>query len=253
MSPHEHDILRGAEEQYWWYAVLHRLVLKELRAHVPVGAQILDAGCGTGGMLARLGRWRAYGVDLSSAAIAHCQRRGLPRVTPADVCRLPFQDAAFDAVLSLDVLYHERVREESALAEMSRVLRPSGVMILNLPAFDCLRGEHDRAVCGTRRYKLCHVRAKLAAHNLVPMMTHYWNAWLFAPLWGWRCLSRLRRNGQAAPRSDLRPLPEAANAMLRHLSLLDAHLCRRLNLPFGSSIFAVAQKQEKPSHELRLP
>lgn len=245
MSPHEHDILREAEEQYWWYAVLHRLVLKELRALVPAGAQVLDAGCGTGGMLARLGRWRAFGVDVSSAAIAHCQRRGLPRVTPADVNRLPFQDATFDAVLSLDVLYHQQVQEGHALAEMGRVLRPGGVMILNVPAFDCLRGEHDRAVCGTRRYKICHVRERLAAHSLEPVMTHYWNAWLFAPLWGWRAVSRLvSSSSDGPPRSDLRPLPEPANAFLKSLGTMDAQLCRRLNLPFGSSVFAVARRRE---------
>jgi len=240
MSPAEHDLLRGAEEQHWWYAVLHRLVLAEMEARVPTGLRVLDAGCGTGGMMARLLPWEMLGVDVSPAAIAHCQRRGLRRVTPASVNELPFPDASMAAVLSLDVLYHEQVDEDRALAEMSRVLKPGGTMILNLPAFECLRGAHDRAVCGARRYTACHVRERLRLHNLEVDMIHYWNAWLFLPLLAWRGWSR----HAAEARSDLRPLPDSLNAALTELSLLDARLSRHLRLPFGSSVFAVARRSD---------
>lgn len=240
MSPAEHDILRVAEEQHWWYAVLHRLVLTEMRARVPAGAAVLDAGCGTGGMLSRLGEWQAKGVDVSSAAVAHCHQRGLPGITQASVSALPFPDACFDAALSLDVLYHAQVDEPAALGEMARVLRPGGVLILNLPALDCLRGAHDAAVCGTRRYTVCHMREMLQAHSLEVDMIHYWNAWLFLPLLLWR---RWSRRDQSA-RSDLRPVPGFLNRLLALSGHLDARGCRHLRLPFGSSLFAVAHRPE---------
>lgn len=241
MTPAEHDLLRTAEEEHWWYAVLHDLVLGEMMTRVRRGAAVLDAGCGTGGMMARLGAWDTKGVDISPAAIAHCRQRGLAHATQASVSALPFADASFDAVLSLDVLYHEQVDEASALDEMARVLRPGGLLILNLPALDCLRGAHDAAVCGTRRYTVCHVREKLRARTLEVEMTHYWNAWLFLPLLVWRWWSRHARES----RSDLRSMPGFLNRALMAAGHLDARACRHLQPPFGSSVFAVARRAER--------
>lgn len=238
MSPHEHHLLRQAEDTYWWYAVLHRLVMHELRQHLPQGSTILDAGCGTGGLLAKLSGWETHGVDLSTEAVRLCHERGLSQVQRGSVHALPFPDAHFDAVLSLDVLYHQEVDESRALEEMSRVLKPGGIWIANLPAFECLRGGHDSAVCGSRRYKSCHVRRRLRLHNLDPVMTHYWNAWLFFPLWIWRMQTRKDAN----PTSDLRPLPSALNRLLTLGGRADACLSRHLKIPFGSSLFVTASR-----------
>jgi SAM-dependent methyltransferase len=240
MCPSEHDLMRKAEEQHWWYRVLHRLVLKELETRLPLGSRLLDAGCGTGGMIAILPKWQTFGVDVSNTAISHCLRRELPRITPANVNELPFADASMDAVLSLDVLYHQQVDESRALAEMRRVLKPGGILLLNLPAFECLRGAHDHAVCGTRRYTVCHVREMLTLHSLKVDMIHYWNAWLFLPLLAWRRWSR-RLSSQ---RSDLFYLPAFIHSALTQISLLDASLCRHAQIPFGSSVFAVAYRTE---------
>lgn len=242
MTAAEHDILRTAEEHHWWYAVLHRLVLSELSRRIPPGAAILDAGCGTGGMMSRLYDWDAQGVDLSPAAITHCQSRGLEKTMQASVSELPFADASFDAVLSLDVLYHRQVDEPAALKEMTRVLKPGGFLLINLPAFNCLRGAHDKAVCGSRRYTVCHVRKKLREHNLNPDMTHYWNAWLFLPLLLWRWWTRF----DGAARSDLRSMPAWVNRALTATGHVDARLSRHLALPFGSSVFAVARRSTSP-------
>ncbi|GEP44693.1 class I SAM-dependent methyltransferase [Brevifollis gellanilyticus] len=240
MSPAEHKILRESEEQHWWYAVLHQLVLAEMHAHVKPGAAVLDAGCGTGGMMARLAKWDIQGVDISAAAVSHCHERGLHEARQASVCELPFPDASFDSVLSLDVLYHQEVHETSALDEMARVLRPGGLMILNLPAMNCLRGAHDKAVCGSRRYTACHMRDLLRKRRFEVRMIHYWNAWLFLPLLAWRWWSRRSREC----RSDLRSMPEMMNRILMRAGHLDARLCRHVRPPFGSSIFAVAHRPE---------
>ncbi len=240
MSPAEHKILREAEEQHWWYAVLHQLVLAEMHAHVPPGAAVLDAGCGTGGMMARLAAWEPQGVDISAAAVSHCHERGLHDVVQASVCALPFPNESFDLVLSLDVLYHQEVDETSALKEMARVLRPGGLMILNLPAMNCLRGAHDKAVCGSRRYTVCHMREMLRTHSLTVKMIHYWNAWLFLPLLVWRWWSRRAQES----RSDLRSMPGIMNQILMRAGHLEARLCRHVLPPFGSSVFAVAHRSE---------
>jgi ubiquinone/menaquinone biosynthesis C-methylase UbiE len=104
------------------------------------GAHLLEAGCGTGLILSRLAPHAraAVGVDLSSGMLAPARRRGL-RVVQGSVTALPFPDASFDVVCSFKVLAHvERIRE--ALAEISRVTRPGGHLLLEFYNPWSLRG-----------------------------------------------------------------------------------------------------------------
>ncbi len=246
MHAPEYDTLRAVEDRHWWYAVLRGLVLRALSGRLPPRGHLLDAGCGTGGMLDFL-RWHirhldVEGVDASQQAVRHCRQRGLSTVREGSVHELPFDDGDFDAVLSLDVLYHAGVDEVRALAEMSRVLMPGGLLVLNLPAFECLRGSHDAAVCGVRRYMACQVRSLLERHSLHVEMIHHWNAWLFLPLLIWRRWSRLGLKQGMETVSDVRLPPAWLNGLLKCTGKLDAGLCRMLRLPFGSSVFAVARK-----------
>lgn len=242
MDEREHDLLREVEDRHWWHRVLRWQVLRFLR-ELPSGSRVLDAGCGTGGMLCHLARFYTQGVDLSPHAVKLCHKRGLRLVSQASVHELPFPDSTFDAVLSLDVLYHAAVDENRALEEMRRVLKPGGLLLLNLPAFDCLRGAHDQAVCGARRYNPCHVRSLLESHSLSIEMIHFWNAWLFLPLLLWRHWSRVMpAKKPAGSNSDLRMNLGRLNSLLFGAGVIDAWFCRKFGLPFGTSIFAVARR-----------
>lgn len=245
MDEREHDLLRQVEDRHWWHRVLRRQVLRTLRV-LPSGSRVLDAGCGTGGMLRWLTEFDAHGADLSPHAVELCHRRGLLHVKQASIHDLPFPDGTFDAVLSLDVLYHAAVDESRALVEMRRVLRPGGLLVTNLPAFECLRGAHDVAACGVRRYTACQVRSLLESHSLRIEMIHHWNAWLFLPLLTWRQSNRLAAGTKAAAgHSDLRVNFGILNHLLFFTGSIDAWFCRLLSLPFGTSIFAIA-RHDKP-------
>jgi len=109
-------------------------MLDELESEVVLrhgrGARVLEAGCGTGLVLERLraGARSAVGIDLSRGMLVQARRRGLP-VMQADLLRLPFPDGAFDLVCSFKVLAHvERI--EGAVAELARVTRPGGHLVL---------------------------------------------------------------------------------------------------------------------------
>ncbi|MFZ2276567.1 MAG: class I SAM-dependent methyltransferase [Prosthecobacter sp.] len=249
MRAPEYDLMRAVEDRHWWYAVLRSQVLHALAGRLPPRGRLLDAGCGTGGMLGflqgRICDLNVAGVDAAEEAVRHCQQRGLSTVLLGSVEALPHADAAFDAVLSLDVLYHSGVIEKRALEEMGRVLRPGGLLVLNLPAFEGLRGSHDVAVSGARRYGACQVRALLEHASFTVETIHYWNAWLFLPLLAWRHLSRLKKEPAAAGESDLKLTPRWMNSLLAGVGKLDAGLCRELRVPFGSSVFAVARKTKR--------
>ena len=93
------------------------------------GADVLEVGCGTGLVLARIRRFAksARGVDLSPGMLEKARARGLD-VVEASATALPFADESFDVACSFKVLAHiEDI--ERALAEMTRVVRPRGVVL----------------------------------------------------------------------------------------------------------------------------
>lgn len=117
------------ERHRGYHALIDDLEADLVRRHAP-GPRVLELGCGTGLVLERIARFArgAVGADLSAGMLSHARRRGLD-VVQADACSLPFRDAAFDAVASFKVLAH--VPDVArALAEIARVTRPGGRMVL---------------------------------------------------------------------------------------------------------------------------
>lgn len=244
MKPHEHDIMRAVEDRYWWYQALRQHVVDSIE---PSAAKfsLLDAGCGSGGMLAVLREKFPHaeltGIDESEHAIELCRERNTgARLLQVGVHELPFPADAFDVVLSLDVWY---AASDDALAahETHRVLRPGGKLILNLAAFEFLKGAHDEAVDAVRRYTRPQVRALLEGAGFVIDRLTYWNATLTPPIAIVRWLSRRRAPSEEA-RSDFRPLSPFVNSALKSLAALELRASRHLSLPFGTSVFAVARK-----------
>src|SRR5436190_382578 len=97
--------------------------------NVRAGSTVLDLGCGAG-MLALLKRKKVTltGVDLSAECSLAARRNGYDATFTAKLSRLPFPDASFDYVVSLDVLGHVGCEEkDQVLAEIKRVLRPGGL------------------------------------------------------------------------------------------------------------------------------
>jgi ubiquinone/menaquinone biosynthesis C-methylase UbiE len=94
------------------------------------GQRVLEVGCGTGLILARLAKHAALarGVDLSPGMLQAARERGLD-VVEGSATSLPFDDASFDLVCSFKVLAHVPDIAR-ALTEIARVTRPGGSMVL---------------------------------------------------------------------------------------------------------------------------
>jgi SAM-dependent methyltransferase len=239
----EYDVLFQAEEEHWWYRQLRRVLLWHLERHLPGwrDAAILDAGCGTGGNLAHLpGSGLRVGLDRARAALAGCARRGLPALVQGDVTSLPFGPGSFDAVVSMSVIYHEWVPDpEAALRELHRVLRPGGVLLVDVPAFASLWSAHDDAVMTARRFTAPELRRLVAAAGFEVLRLTYWNTLLFPAVWA------ARRLGLLASGRDLdaeeRP-GRLRGALLDTAMRAEAWLWRRRPLPFGVSLHCVARR-----------
>jgi SAM-dependent methyltransferase len=251
MLPQEYQTMRAVEDSYWWYRTLRSHVVRELASRLLPGAHVLDAGCGTGGMLDSLrrhpARWQLSGHDLSPDAVRLTRDRGFDSITQGSISSIPIPPDQCDAVVCLDVLYHKAVDESAALRELHRVLKPGGWLLLNLPAWDSLAGEHDRAVEGVRRYTPDRIRALLAPPLWHIESLHGWNALLFPAVWTSRQLSRLRNQTATGPaQSDLKPLPPFLNQLLAAISATDLAVCRSFQIPIGTSLFAVARRPFSP-------
>jgi SAM-dependent methyltransferase len=152
---------------------------------------------------------------------------------------LPFPQDAFDAVTSFDVLYHRWIEDDAAaVAELVRVLRPGGVLLVRVPALKLLWGAHDAAVHSRHRYNTAEVRALLESQGLRVVKLSYANTLLFPVIALRRLLDRLTgREG-----SDVGFLPAPLEWAFGSLLRLEARVLPRLSFPVGASVFALARK-----------
>ncbi len=118
--------------------------LSYLGEHAVPGSRILDVGCGNGRLLSILpGNVEYIGVDFSKEllSIARARHPGGTFIH-GNATDLPFSDREFDTVFSFATLHHIPSRElrRKAVAEMARVLRPGGTLIVT--AWDLWHANH---------------------------------------------------------------------------------------------------------------
>jgi SAM-dependent methyltransferase len=242
MNLEEYARMFEAEEAQWWYAGMRAISFALLEAASPErGAprRILDAGCGTGNNLEHLAsRGSAVGIDLSDEALRFCRTRGVA-VARAGLLSLPFPDGCFDWVTSLDVLYHRWVSDDrAAVAELARVMRPGGLLLVRVPALRMLWGAHDEAVHSRHRYTRREVASLLEGAGLRVERATYANTLLLPLLAARRGLDHLTgRRG-----SDVGFLPAPLERAFRSALRLEALFLRRGSLPVGASVFALGRK-----------
>lgn len=118
--------------QYWWS---NRYYARLARRYGPPGGRVLELGCGMGHLLTWLtGRYQVFGSDINPWALAQAQRNvpdGQFVLLSADEM-YAFPQAVFDVVIAKHVVEHLH-HPEQAIAEMSRVLKAGGLLILATP------------------------------------------------------------------------------------------------------------------------
>jgi SAM-dependent methyltransferase len=241
MNADEYVKMFQLEDRYWWFVGRRNLALSLLKPRVSSDAksQIVDLGCGTGVVLREMRLWSdPIGLDMSRLALSYCKKRGIDRVVQGDGARLPFAAESVDAVIGLDIFEHIE-DDEAAFREVQRILKPGGSLVMSVPAFKSLWGPHDVALMHFRRYRRKEVRDRLVRAGFHVERVSYSVFFLFPIIVIWRVFEK-RKRGPA--RASLVTVPEGINRALIALQNLETAILRRCDLPFGSSVVAVATK-----------
>jgi SAM-dependent methyltransferase len=262
MQTDEYLKLAEVEDRMWYFRSLHHHVRREVEAHLArpstatVGSpnaggssgsagrlHVLDAGCGTGGLILRLRaahpEWKYSGIDFMPLACELARERCGPDVDVrvASVTDLPFADESFDAVVSADVIC-QVVNPEVAVREFFRVLRPGGVVVINVPAYMWMWSYHDDSCETKHRYTRPEINALFGAAGFVDRKTTHWNALPFPLLWAKRKIFKSSRDT-----SDVKLYPAPVEAGLNGLMAIErAWLEAGGKWAWGTSVFGVARK-----------
>ena len=241
MQLDEYRKLAEVEDSMWYFHALNRRMLLPLADLAKQEASILDAGCGTGGLIRAMQklepRWRITGLDISPLACTYARERSSASIVEGSVEALPFAANQFDAVVSADVLYH--INDTSkALQEFGRVLKPGGSLVVNVPAYNWMWSYHDDLVDTRHRFRRSELASLLQQAGFEITISSYANLLIF-PL----IIARRKIFVPANPSSDVKPYPPLIEALCGSMAALEYGALRRgITLPAGNSVFIAARR-----------
>ncbi|HUQ90533.1 MAG TPA: class I SAM-dependent methyltransferase [Bryobacteraceae bacterium] len=245
MNPAEFANIAALEEHFWWFRGMRRILFHLLDPLADRGGLVLEAGCGTGHlsrMLEQRYGWRMVPVDLAREGLDYGRGLGVTRMVQADIAALPFRSDAFDAVLSMDVIVHfPRGSEQQAFSELTRVLKPGGLMVVRVSALDILRSRHSDFARERQRFTRPRLLEQARRNGLRVMRCTFANS-LLMPV----ALAKFRLYEpflKGPLESGVRPVAGWLDRLLHQaLAMEAAWLGRGRDLPFGQSLILIAGK-----------
>ena len=252
MNDAEYTTLAEVEQSHWWFLAFRELLsrcLKDVRFALPPNPSILDAGCGTGANLkflqALLEPEYLGGFDISPLAVTWSQKKcPAADVYCGDIRYPELHRDQFDLILSCDVIYVPGIAESmDGLRTLVAHLATKGLLMMNVPAYQWLYSDHDRAVHTRERYVLSQIRGLFKDLGLSCELASYRLCGLFPLLLLRRIPSICGLHSKHTASSELKLGNPILNRLLyRILQFENVAISKNVRFPFGSSIFVVGRK-----------
>jgi SAM-dependent methyltransferase len=231
------------EDTHWWFRGRREIFTRLLAPLASEPRRILDIGFGTGAMLKFLEPYGPVtGMDVSIEAIRFARTRCSRPMLLGSITQVPVATGAFDLVTAFDIVEHVE-NDADAFAELARVCRPGGHVLVTVPAFQFLWGNQDVVSHHQRRYTLAAIRAHVEAAGLVPRRLSYFNAFLFPAVAAVRVARRFRGEPAGEVKSDFTMTkPGFVNDTLTRIFAAEGRWLARWRLPVGVSLVCLAER-----------
>src|SRR3989344_1601591 len=237
------------EKEHWFFRVRKKILTFFVEKYTKFGSKIFDFGCGSGylvGELQKIG-YDASGADVSAEAIEFGLSKGirdLSVIARSDEIKPP--EGGFDLILALDVIEHTE-DDARAIVALKRALKPGGITIITVPAYQWMWGVQDEVSHHFRRYTMSSLtEAVKRAGNFTIIHKTYFNTFLFVPIAVVRTLSK--GFNLKDRESDFEIDNRILSALFYFIFNLETYLLKFIDFPFGVSILVVLEKSEF-SHE----
>ena len=231
----------------YWFDHRAQVVIDSLMRATNAKA-IWDIGAGTGSMARRLSRgpYEVIAVEPLAKGARAIARHQMGEVFCSSLEQLHLPDRSLRIVGLFDVIEHIE-HPGDLLAEVHRVLEPSGVAVLTVPAFQTLWSDEDEAAGHTRRYRRMELDNVMAGIGFDKIDSQYLFATLVIPAAMIRAIPyRLgRRRSQeealASIATQLIPSP-FLDRSIRRLLHLECAVAKRVHLPVGTSVMGLYRR-----------
>lgn len=243
MSPEIYEEVARVEEKHFWMRARAEYIVSVFNEIVRKDAKIIEIGSSTGNIarvLKRAGYNDVAAGDVHESALGFAGAYGISECYQFDLMRAPFQ-GHFDAVGLFDVFEHLD-DEAAAAANISRMLRPGGVVLATVPAHMWLWNREDAVASHRRRYTLSQFRAIFEKAGFSILNARYFFASI-VPLLFLR--SRFHRDrGEVLPEDfkDRFRVNPAVNWLLGKILDCENRFFSKTGFCCGGSIMLVARK-----------
>jgi ubiquinone/menaquinone biosynthesis C-methylase UbiE len=246
MNPAEFANIARSEREFWWYRGMRRILFRVLDPIAVRGARVLEAGCGTGHLskvLAERYEWRMTPPDLGREGLDYARGYWLRELVQGDITALPFPEAVFDGLVSMDVIVHLPKGEEGrALGEFARVLKPGGLLAVRVSALEILRSRHSQFAHERQRFTMRRLLRASESVGFVTERATYLNSPLFPiALFKFRVWEPLTRAKAASGVAPVAPWMDKLLYVPLHIE--SALAGRGMGFVIGQSILLLARKR----------
>ena len=251
MEKQAYDKLYEVGEKHWYHDACRKLVdvyLKKIKEELPYDLNILDVGCGTGGMLGVLHKYgNVTGLEVSEYAINLCRKK-YPEINiineSANNLRMLFKKETFDVIAFFNVLYHKDIEDDAGiLKDAYTILKPFGYVILYEPAFKCLYRQNDRICHGVRRYSRNDIRRAMDIVGFNLVANTYFNSVSFFPVLILKWIELFENYNKGKEITELKLPSKIVNYVMMKIMSFERLWIRLFkDVPFGTSVFSIVRK-----------